>query len=118
MTDLHASGALALGAVDLLIVAASIALALGAREARLWLDRAILVALVVAGLDAVVGIALIASGHAPSDLLHVVYGAATLVVLPVVRWAGRGRDLRRRALWMVAGSVVLAGVLLRLTQTG
>jgi hypothetical protein len=118
VTDLHASGAIGLAAVDMLVLVAAIALALGVNGARLWLDRAILVALVLAGLDAFVGIALIASGHGPSDLLHVVYGAAALVVLPVVRWAGRGRDLSRRALWVVAGSVVLAGVLLRLAQTG
>lgn len=118
MTDFHASGALALAIVDALVLVAAIALALGVHAARLWLDRMVLVALILAGINALAGIALIASGHAPSDLLHVVYGAAALIVLPVARWAGRGADLRRRALWVAAGSVVLAGVLLRLGQTG
>ncbi|HEY3522882.1 MAG TPA: hypothetical protein VGK63_04200 [Candidatus Limnocylindrales bacterium] len=118
MSEFHATGALALAVTDLLVLIAAIALGLGARSTRLWLDRAILVALILAAIDALVGIVLIASGHGPSDLLHVVYGAAALLVLPIARWAGRGADPRRRALWVAAGSVVLAAVLLRLAQTG
>ena len=118
MSDFHGTGAIALAVIDVLVLVAAIALGLGARGAKLWLDRAILVALILAAIDALVGIALIASGHGPSDLLHVVYGAAALLVLPIARWAGRGGDTRRRALWVAAGSVVLAGVLLRLAQTG
>ncbi len=118
MTDFHASGALGLAVVDAFVLAAAIALGLGARAARRWLDRAILVALVLAGINAITGLVMLASGSRPSDLLHVVYAAAALIVLPVARWAGRRPEPGRRAMWVAAGSLVLAGILLRLGQTG
>jgi hypothetical protein len=97
---------------------AAIALRAGSAPARAWVDRAILGALALVALDGLLGLTLVALGHAPTDLLHVVYGAAALLVLPVARYAGRARELRRRALWVAGGSVVLLGILLRLAQTG
>jgi hypothetical protein len=118
MTSIH-GGLAALAAVAAVgtLLAAGI---LGWRggSARHWLDRAILAALAVVAADAAIGLVLVASGHAPTDLLHVVYGAVAIVVLPLGRWAGRSTDLRRRALWLAGGSVVLLAVLARLAQTG
>jgi hypothetical protein len=100
------------------VLVAAVSLRFGSRGARFWVDRAILLGIALATIDALLGIVLLAVGHAPMDLLHVVYGGVALVVLPAARWAGRSGDLRRRALWVAAGCVVLLGVLLRLVQTG
>jgi len=114
----HATLAIVVAVAAAATLVAAIALRAGSAPARGWVDRAILGALALVALDGLLGLTLVALGHAPTDLLHVVYGVAALLVLPVARYAGRTRELRRRALWVAGGSVVLLGILLRLAQTG
>jgi hypothetical protein len=118
MSEVHAGLAIVALAAALACLAAAVALRMGSRPARPWVDRAILVALAVIALEGLLGLGLVALRHAPGDLLHVVYGVAALIVLPAARWAGRSTDLRRRALWMAGGSLALLGILFRLGQTG
>jgi hypothetical protein len=118
IATLHGWLAAGTAIVAVIVLLGAVALGIGRRGARSWIDRAILVALALVAIDLLLGAVLLAVGHAPMDLLHVVYGGVALVVLPVARWAGRAGDVRRRALWVAGGSVVLLGVLLRLLQTG
>jgi hypothetical protein len=114
----HAGLAIAVAVATVASLVASLAIAMGRDEARVWLDRAILAVLALVAANVLLGLGFVALGHAPTDLLHVVYAAAALVVLPATRWAGRSRELRRRGLWVAGGSIVLFGILLRLAQTG
>ncbi|HET7028218.1 MAG TPA: hypothetical protein VFI28_11055 [Candidatus Limnocylindrales bacterium] len=118
ITSAHAWLAAGTAVACAALLLGAVSLRFGSTGARFLVDRAILVGVALVAIDALVGIALLAVGHAPMDLLHVVYGGVALVVLPAARWAGRSSDLRRRALWVAAGCVVLLGVLLRLAQTG
>lgn len=118
MTEAHAWLAIVAAVIALVGLAASVSLRVEVGGARRWLDRTILAAIAVIALEGLLGLALVASGHAPTDLLHVVYGVAALLTLPLARWAGRSADLRRRALWVGGGSLILLGILFRLAQTG
>lgn len=118
MTQAHGWLAIVVLLAAVAALVGAIALRAGRRDAHRWVDRAILAALAVIALDGLLGLGLVALGHAPTDLLHVVYGVAALVVLPVARWAERSADRRRRALWIAGGSLVLIGILVRLAQTG
>jgi hypothetical protein len=114
----HGALAIAAAAAAVASLVAALASASGREGSRLWLDRAILAVLALVAANVLLGLGFVALGHAPTDLLHVVYAAAALVVLPATRWAGRAGDLRRRGLWVAGGSIVLLGILLRLAQTG
>jgi hypothetical protein len=68
---------------------------------------------------------LAAQGAGPRDPLHALYAAAAAITLPVSRVVGGRRDPPRglttsRGIgrWVSAGSVVMLGILLRLSQTG
>jgi hypothetical protein len=106
-------------AVALMLALAALALLdlVSRRLHPLALDRFVL-ALVVALVAADgLGLAVLAAGSRPADPLHLVYGVAAPVVLAAARWLGRSVDVRRRAGWLAAGAVALAGVLLRLATT-
>lgn len=81
-------------------------------------DRLILAVLAATGLTALFGAAVALTSRAPSDALHVVYGAVALVVLPIARYVGRTGSDRRRAGWLALGSLVELAVFARLFQTG
>jgi len=100
------------------IAGAAWSLVLAARVAwdpRLVRYTAGVVALLAAG--ALVGIMQLASGAAPREGLHLVYGAIALGILPLARSFAGGRP-RRDAALMAAAYLVLAVVLYRLFTTG
>lgn len=98
-------------------VLAAIGLGRG-RLPRLWLDRAILLALFVVALAIVTGPMLLATGHIPNDPLHLLYAGVALATLPIARFAFPAATPRRRAWLMLAGGLLLVGLFVRLLQTG
>ncbi len=94
----------------------------GARDHRFAVDRLVLVVLAALVVNLLIGAVLLAGGRRPEDPLHLLYGPAALVTLPIGRWLatrrGTGADRRRRDLWLVAAAVVLVGLEVRLFMTG
>jgi hypothetical protein len=96
----------------------------GRQDHRFAVDRSLLVGVALIAANDVAGAIVVAGGAAPADPLHLVYGAAAFVTLPI-GWllGGRPRGGRpptriRRDAWVVAASVVLLGLELRLYMTG
>lgn len=90
--------------------------ALRHRPTRFAADRAILLALAVVALGIVSGLVVFLGGGAPADPLHFVYAIVALAILPAVRFWDR--LARHRNLALGIGALVLAGLALRLFQTG
>jgi hypothetical protein len=94
----------------------------GARDHRFAVDRLVLVALAVLVLNLLIGAALLVGGRRPVDALHLVYGPAAVVTLPIGWWlATRHRDGARgarRDVWLLVASLVLLGLEARLFMTG
>lgn len=66
----------------------------------------------------VVGVVLIATGGRPSQLLHLLYGTATLLTLPVAIWVGAKLGGREQQVWLVGGAVLTVLFALRAMATG
>ena len=69
------------------------------------------------GVQVVVGLVLVATGSRP-QLLHWVYGAATLAAMPVVMLGGTGRGEREEHFWLVGGAVATVLLAFRAVTTG
>jgi hypothetical protein len=82
-----------------------------------WLDRLILVELLIGLLSAATGAALVLFASGPEDGLHVLYGIVLLLIIGVGRWLGREGG-RRQAGWIALSSVIALGVFGRLVMTG
>ena len=130
MTDLHRIVALAIIAATAgLLVAAAWSVVAGhrsggRRDHRFAMDRLVLIVEALVLVNAALGATLAATGLRPSDSLHLLYGPAAMLTLPI-GWAlgARGRPdgppsrLRRDA-WMLGASVILLGLEVRLRMTG
>ena len=95
----------------------------GARDHRFLVDRLALSAVGLAALGAAIGLVLLGTGPGAADPLHLVYGAAAVLAVPVavsigLRRAGSAASRASRDAWMAVGGAVLAGVALRLIGTG
>jgi hypothetical protein len=96
----------------------------GRVDHRFAVDRLVLLVVGLVAANGIVGSSLLAGGSRPADALHLLYGPAALVTLPVGVWLSRrGRDLAssaaaRRDAWLVAAAVLLLGIELRLFMTG
>lgn len=95
----------------------------GRQDHRAAVDRAVLVVLGTVAVAGAVGIVLLIMGSRPVDPLHLVYGPAALIALPVAigigaRTSASDRTRLRRDLWTAGGGVVLFGLGLRLLATG
>jgi hypothetical protein len=96
----------------------------GRVDHRFAVDRLVLLVVGLVAANGIVGSLLLAGGSRPADALHLLYGPAALVTLPVGVWLSRrGRDLAsaaaaRRDAWLVAAAVLLLGIELRLFMTG
>jgi hypothetical protein len=96
----------------------------GRVDHRFAVDRLVLLVVGLGAANGIVGSLLLAGGSRPADALHLLYGPAALVTLPVGVWLSRrGRDLAsaaaaRRDAWLVAAAVLLLGIELRLFMTG
>jgi len=58
------------------------------------------------GVQVVVGLVLFATGQRPQQVLHLFYGAATLLALPLALFLGRSRPPRDEHVWIIGGAVL------------
>jgi hypothetical protein len=72
----------------------------------------------VVAIQVAVGIVLVATGHAPQQLLHWFYGAATLLALPVAMLIGKRLGGREEQVWLAGGAVLTVLFALRAMATG
>lgn len=94
------------------------ALALTRRAAGSFFVAGALWTGLIVGLAAMLGVGVAVTDHVPHDLLHVVYGALAVGVLPGAAIVASGRKGPRQAVvWAIAG-IVLVIIVLRLFQTG
>jgi hypothetical protein len=91
---------------------------------RFAVDRLALAVEAFIAVNVALGGLLLATGERPSDPLHLLYGVAALVTLPVGWWWGGRPDgsgatsRRRRDGWLLLAVAILVGVELRLVATG
>jgi hypothetical protein len=95
----------------------------GRRDHRFAVDRAVLAVLLLIAAAGLVGLAMLNGGAHPADPLHLLYGLAAIVCLPIAIAVGArlsaGQASRlRRDLWTAGGALVLVGLGLRLVATG
>jgi len=96
----------------------------GALDHRFVVDRLILLNVAVIVANVLAGGFLAAGGARPADPLHLLYGIAAVVVLPLGWTLGgrpgpNGRPSRvRRDAWVLAAALVLLGMGVRLVITG
>jgi hypothetical protein len=130
VTDAHQLVALAaLAATVVLVAIAAWSVVAGRRSAgrrdhRFAVDRLVLVVFGLLAVNAVLGAGLAATGSQPADGLHLLYGPAAILTLPVGWALGGGRRgdrpatrLRRDA-WLLGAALVLVGLEARLFLTG
>jgi len=72
----------------------------------------------LAAVQVVIGIVLVANGSRPSQALHWIYGAATLLTLPFAMWVGSRLGRREQQLWLVGGAVATLLFAFRAIGTG
>jgi amino acid transporter len=131
MSDAHQFlGAVAVVSTLALLIVAAAAAATARRSAgvidhRFAVDRLVLLVLAIIAVNGVIGLMLLAAaGRRPADDLHLVYGPAALLSLPVGVVLGRrgpptnARAWGRRIGWIIVATVLLLGVELRLFMTG
>lgn len=70
------------------------------------------------GLQVLIGLILVATGDRPHDVLHWLYGAATLLALPLSRWMGTPLKERDKRLWLIGGAVATLLFAVRALMTG
>ena len=130
MTGVHELlGRVALGLAFALVAAAPWSVAdarrtAGAIDHRFVVDRLILLNVFVIVANVLAGALLAVGGARPADPLHLLYGVAAVVVLPL-GWTLGGRTVQtgrpsraRRDAWVLAAALVLVGIEVRLLATG
>jgi hypothetical protein len=70
------------------------------------------------GLQVLVGLLLVVTGHRPQEGLHWLYGAAALLALPFAMYMGGPLRDRDKRLWLAAGAVATFLFALRAMMTG
>lgn len=129
MTDLHHLLAILVVAATVTLLAASGWSASatrrsgGARDHRFAVDRLVLAVIGLVLANGLVGLVLIGTGGRPADALHLLYGPAALVTLPIGvslsrRASTRTGAPRRSDRWLVVATILLLGIELRLFATG
>jgi hypothetical protein len=73
---------------------------------------------ILLGMAAAGGLALLAGGHRPRELLHLVYALLAFGLVPLADALAAKARPRRRALARLGGALVAAGVIVRLFATG
>jgi hypothetical protein len=118
MSGLHPWLAIVAVGGGVVLAVGAVAAAAGWSGGRLWLDRAVLVQASTALAAALSGLLAALSGGLPADPLHLLYGAV-LVGFPIgLRLVAGRRPTRRVGTWLVLGSLVVGGVLVRAFMTG
>jgi hypothetical protein len=115
---LHAWLAAAAVLAGVAITVAAVAAVAGRTVSRRLLDRLLLALLGTAGLAAVTGPVIWLGGRPPADPLHIVYGAVAVLALPIARAAAGRRPTGIVARWLLLGSLLTMGALLRVWMTG
>ena len=70
------------------------------------------------GVQVVIGLVLVAAGHAPQQLIHGFYGAATMLTLPLAMLIGTRLGGREERIWLAGGAVMTLLFALRAIATG
>lgn len=70
------------------------------------------------GVQVVIGLVLVATGHAPQQVLHWFYGAATMLALPLAMAIGARLSAREERVWVAGGAVMTLLFALRAIATG
>jgi hypothetical protein len=73
---------------------------------------------VLLGMTAAGGLALLAGGQRPKEFLHLVYALLAFGLVPLADSLAAQASPRRRALARLGGALVAAGVIARLFATG
>ncbi|HEX3428325.1 MAG TPA: hypothetical protein VHS36_05925 [Candidatus Limnocylindrales bacterium] len=96
----------------------------GGAAHRFAVDRLVLLVVGALASNGLLGLVVVGLGSRPADVLHLIYGPAALITLPVGVWLGRRpgaggmtSPLRREA-WLLGAAVVLLGIEVRLFMTG
>jgi hypothetical protein len=109
------------GLIVLIVAVAGALLALIAVwRPQLWPAVAAFLRLELAAVvvQVIIGLVLVATGDRPQDALHWVYGAATLLSLPVTLFVGRSRGARQEVVWVTGGAVATMLLAFRAVTTG
>lgn len=72
----------------------------------------------IVAIQVVIGLVLVATGHAPHQILHWLYGAATLLSLPIAMLIGKRLGGREEQVWLAGGAVLTVLFALRAVATG
>jgi hypothetical protein len=72
----------------------------------------------IVAVQVAIGLVLVATGHAPQQFLHWLYGAATLLTLPVAMLIGKRLGGREEQIWLAGGAVLTVLFALRALATG
>ena len=78
----------------------------------------LLVTIALVGVQVIIGLVLVIAGHAPQQLIHWFYGAATLLTLPLAMLIGRRLGGREEQVWLAGGAVMTLLFALRAIATG
>jgi hypothetical protein len=76
------------------------------------------VTVVAVAVQVLIGVVLFATGSRPSQLLHWLYGAATLITLPLAMWLGGKLGRREQHVWLVGGAILTVLFAFRAIATG
>jgi hypothetical protein len=113
----HLLAALSLLGMGTVIVEGATRLARGACPSR-WASRTSGALLLLVGVTAAGGLALLLGGHRPREILHLLYAGLAFGAVPVADSLTRRASPRGRAVGRLAGGVTGLAVILRLFATG
>jgi hypothetical protein len=76
------------------------------------------VTIALVAIQVAIGIVLVATGHAPQQLIHWFYGAAILLTLPLAMVIGKRLGGRDEQVWLAGGAVLTLLFAFRAIATG
>ena len=116
--DLHVALALATALIiGIVVVEATIRVVTGRYPGRLAGGLSATLGIVV-GMTAAAGLAMLARGERPTEMLHLVYAVFAFVLVPLGDSLTANATPRRRAVTRLVAGLVVAGIVVRLFGTG
>jgi hypothetical protein len=116
--DLHVTLALASLAVIFVVAGEGAVRLVSARPPAKAASVGLGAAVILLGMTAAGGLALLVGGHRPKEFLHLVYALLAFGLVPLADSLAAQASPRRRALARLGGALVAAGVIARLFATG